>query len=192
MNSIHRWLCNSAAWKRTLEERIPWVLDGIELGHNVLEVGPGTGLTTNILRAYAPQITVLEIDRTLARLLRKRTPGAIRVVQGDATCMPFQDAQFSAVVSCTMLHHVPSKELQDQLLREVRRVLQPGGPFAGMDSLESFRMRLIHIRDTLVPVNPGTFRSRLEGAGFEQTSIEVSAKCFRFCAHAPHEQNLAA
>lgn len=163
------------------------MLHGLDLGWNVLEVGPGAGLTTSILKACASQLTVLEIDPSLARLLRARSSGAVRVVQGDATCMPFQDAQFSGVVSCTMLHHVQSRELQDQLLREVRRVLQPGGVFAGMDSLSSFRMRLIHIGDTLVPVDPGTFPSRLQGAGFDQACLEISAKCFRFSAHAPSE-----
>jgi ubiquinone/menaquinone biosynthesis C-methylase UbiE len=188
MNRIHRWLCNSAAWKRTLEQRIPWVLDGVDLGQNVLEVGPGGGLTTNILKAYAPRITVLEIDQELADQLQARTQSTVRVVRGDATSIPFLSAQFSGVVSCTMLHHLPSEELQDQLLREVRRVLQPGGVFVGMDSLTSFSMRLIHIRDTLVPVNPATFRSRLQGAGFDQTSLEISATCFRFCGRVPHEQ----
>jgi ubiquinone/menaquinone biosynthesis C-methylase UbiE len=99
--------------------------------------------------------------------------------------MPFQNSQFSGAVSFTMLHHVPSEELQDKLLREVRRVLMPGGVFAGMDSLQSFSMRLIHIRDTLVPVNPETFCSRLQAAGFHDVSLEIGAQCFRFSARAP-------
>jgi len=186
MNRIHRWLCRSAAWKRTLEQRIPWVLGDADLGQNVLEVGPGPGLTTDLLRSHVARIIALEIDPALARLLQVRSRDRnVRVVRGDATLMPFQNAQFSGAVSFTMLHHVPSEELQDKLLREVRRVLMPGGVFAGMDSLQSFSMRMIHVRDTLVLINPKTFCSRLQATGFHDVSLEIGARCFRFCARVP-------
>ena len=51
MNGLHRWLCLSALWKIALERKLlPWVLKGIDLGDNLLEVGPGPGLTTDFLR----------------------------------------------------------------------------------------------------------------------------------------------
>ena len=57
----------------------------------------------------------------------------VEVVETDATAMPFPDGSFSTVLSFTMLHHVPSVTLQDQLLAEAWRVLRPGGVFAGTD-----------------------------------------------------------
>jgi ubiquinone/menaquinone biosynthesis C-methylase UbiE len=75
--------------------------------------------------------------------------------------------------------------LQDKLLREVWRVLEPGGVFVGSDSLQSLFMRLIHIGDTLVPVNPDTFGLRLEGAGFEVLELEKNSDAFRFYARRP-------
>ena len=51
----------------------------------------------------------------------------VTVVAGDATSMPFPDGSFSGAVCFTMLHHVPSAELQDRLLTETYRVLRPGG-----------------------------------------------------------------
>jgi SAM-dependent methyltransferase len=99
--------------------------------------------------------------------------------------MPFADAEFSASVSLTMLHHLPSPELQDKLLREVWRVTQAGGFFAGADSLENFFMRLMHIGDTLVLVDPDTFGARLEAAGFEVLEIEKNRDAFRFLARRP-------
>ena len=84
-----------------------------------------------------------------------------------------------------MLHHVPSIGLQDRLLREVWRVLAPGGEFAGSDSRQSLLMRLIHIGDTLVLVDPKTFARRLEAAGFEVLKIEAKPKAFRFHARRP-------
>ena len=44
MNCLHRWLCRSALWRAALENRlIPWALDGVDLGNQVLELGPVPG-----------------------------------------------------------------------------------------------------------------------------------------------------
>ena len=138
MNRLHRWLCRSNRWRASLQQRVPWVVGDIELGPNVLELGPGPGLTTDLLRASYKRLTALEIDSKLAHELSSRLTGSnVRVVEGDATCMPFGEAEFSGVVSFTMLHHVPSSDLQDKLLREVWRVIEPGGLFVGSDSLQS-------------------------------------------------------
>jgi SAM-dependent methyltransferase len=184
MNGIHRWICRSAYWRKTLEETIlPWVLSGVELGEEVLEIGPGPGLTTDLLRPRIGRMTALEIDPGLACSLAARLHGSnVTVIRGDATAMPFEDVRFSGAVSFTMLHHVPSPALQDKLLREVRRVLRPGGTFAGVDSRQSLFMRLVHIRDTLVPVSPDTFGARLEAAGFQDVLIETNDRAFRFYA----------
>jgi SAM-dependent methyltransferase len=176
-------MCHSAYWQKTLEQRVPWVLSDADLGPRVLEPGPGPGLTTDLLRARVKHLTALELDGRMAESLRARLLGSnVEVISGDATAMPFPDRAFSGCASFTMLHHVPSRELQDKLLREVRRVLRPGGVFVGSDSLQSTFMRLIHIGDTLVPVDPDTFSSRLEAAGFEVLGVEKAASAFRFHA----------
>src|SRR5690242_16484341 len=113
MNRLHRWLCRSARWRRSLEQTvIPWVLNGVELGSDVLEVGPGPGLTTDLLRPVIPRLTAIEIDPALANSLKARLQGSnVSVIQGDATSMPFAGAHFSGAVCFTMLHHVPSPGL---------------------------------------------------------------------------------
>lgn len=189
MNRLHHWLCRSARWRKTLAERVPWVLANTDLGTNVLELGPGPGLTTDLLRFSAKHLTAVELDRRLADALRTRFSGSnVEVICGDATKMPFPDAQFTAGVSFTMLHHVPSVELQDHVLREIRRVLVPGGVFVGSDSMQSLFMRMIHIGDTLVPVNPERFGLRLEAAGFEDVAVEKNKGAFRFHARRPGHQ----
>ena len=151
-------------------------------------MGPGPGLTTDILRSRVARITALEIDPALASSLAARMSGSnVTVIQGDGGAMPFQDSEFSGAVCLTMLHHVPSPALQDKLLREVFRVLQPGGVLAGVDSRISNYMRLIHIFDTLVPIDPSTFPSRLEAAGFAEILIETNATRIRFRARKPGE-----
>lgn len=186
MNWIHRRMCRSAHWKRTLDKRLPWILEGARLGANVLEVGPGPGLTSDWLRTRVERLTALELDSALAESLRRRTLSTnTTVVTGDATAMPFPDAVFSGCASFTMLHHVPSPELQDAVLREIRRVLRPGGELAGSDSLPGAFMSLIHLGDTLVPVSPETLPARLLAAGFEVLRIENGRGFFRFHARRP-------
>jgi ubiquinone/menaquinone biosynthesis C-methylase UbiE len=184
VNWIHRRLCRSQSWRQSLENEIlPWVLSDVMLGMNVLEVGPGPGLTTDLLRQRTERLTAVEIDPELASKLERRMAGTnVSVTRGDATAMPFKEGSFSGAVAFTMLHHVPSAASQDRLLREVWRVLQPGGVFAGTDSLMSLRMRVIHIGDTLVPVDPERFAARLEAAGFTSARITKNNRRFRFVA----------
>jgi ubiquinone/menaquinone biosynthesis C-methylase UbiE len=186
MNWLHGWLCRSDRWRETVRQRVPWALAGADLGPDALELGPGFGLTTDLLHKLVSQLTTLEIDPALSNELKERFAGTnVAIVNGDASSMPFPDARFSGAVSFTMLHHVPSPALQDKVLREVCRVLKPGAIFAGSDSLQSWRMRLIHIGDTLVPVNPDTFAGRLQSAGFEALAVEKSSEAFRFLARRP-------
>jgi SAM-dependent methyltransferase len=186
MNRFHHWLCRSAKWRETIRQRVPWVLSSADLGPNVLELGPGPGFSTDIMRRSVERLVVIEVDAELAASLSSRLRGSnVQVVAGDATALPFRDAQFSGVVSFTMLHHVPSAELQDRLLRQVWRVLRPGGVFVGSDSLQSWLMRVIHIGDTLVPVDPNSFGARLEAAGFRVVEMEKNSSAFRFHAQRP-------
>jgi ubiquinone/menaquinone biosynthesis C-methylase UbiE len=100
--------------------------------------------------------------------------------------MPFANNRFSGVACFTMLHHVPSSEQQDRLMAEVSRVLRPGGMFAGTDSLGTGRVfKLLHIRDTLVPVGPSELPTRLEQAGFIEPRIDTAGSSFRFRARKP-------
>jgi SAM-dependent methyltransferase len=186
MNRLHHWLCRSARWERKIEQRVRWVMDGTDLGNRVLELGPGPGLSTDLLRDKTQSLTAIELDARLAERLRTRLLGSnVQVVSGDATTMPFAEGQFSGSACFTMLHHVPSAELQDKVLHEVCRVLKPGGMFVGSDSLQSWFMRVIHIGDTLVPIDPDTFGTRLMTAGFEVLDIQKNAEAFRFRARRP-------
>jgi SAM-dependent methyltransferase len=186
VNRLHQWLCRSARWRSTIAERLPWAIGDTDLGPHVLEIGPGPGLTTDLLRTSVHRLTALEVDATLASSLSSRLQGSnVQVIEGDATEMPFGEAEFSGAVSFTMLHHVPSQELQNKVLAEVLRVLKPGGFFVGSDSLQNWFMKIIHIGDTLVPVNPDTLGARLESAGFEVLEVRRNPQAFRFRARRP-------
>ena len=191
MNQAHLDLLASDDWRQVLQDMIvPYAFDArspADLGDDVLEAGPGPGLTTDLLSPQVPAFTAVELDPALASALRERyvdTP-SVTVVEGDATAMPFEEEQFSGAVSFTMLHHVPSAALQDRLLREVRRVLRPGGVFAGSDSRTSPVFRLAHVADTMVLVDPETMSERLSDAGFTAVDVQVAKGAFRFRATVP-------
>ena len=184
MNRAHGVVCSSGWWARTVErELLPWGLAGVELGDDVLEIGPGFGATTSVLAERAPALSVLELEPRYCARLRRELGDRVEVVQGDATAMPFPDGRFSAVLAFTMLHHLPSRELQDRLLAEVSRVLRAGGVFAGTDSIGTGPLfRVLHLRDTLVPVTPEELPARLRGAGLADPCVERGGRSFRFRA----------
>jgi hypothetical protein len=68
---------------------------------------------------------------------------------------------------------------------EVRRVLQPGRVFVGMDAVDTWSLRLMHWGDTLVPIDPRHLAPRLQRAGFEDAVIETERRAFRFSARRP-------
>ena len=187
MNLLHRWLCSSARWKTVVETYIlPWTLEGVDLGTDVLEVGPGPGVSTDLLYPRVQRLTCVECDPAYANKLRHRLGGAARVLCEDATAMSLPGESFDGAVCFTMLHHVPSAALQDRLLREVARLLRPGGVFAGTDSLYSHSFRLLHLFDTMVVVDPDAFPARLKAAGFTDVQVDVMKPyAFRFRAHKP-------
>ncbi|RSM42060.1 class I SAM-dependent methyltransferase [Amycolatopsis balhimycina DSM 5908] len=176
MNLIHRKLCSSAKWASMVADVLPAWVAKHDLGDDVLEIGPGFGATTKVLLDVVPKLTVLEIDPASTELLRAQFGGRADVHEGSGAEMPFPDGRFSAVVCFTMLHHVPTAELQDAIFAEAARVLRPGGRFCGTDSRLSFRFRLLHIGDTMNVVDAGDLPARLEKAGFEQVKVTARPK----------------
>ncbi len=187
MNWAHAVVCSSGWWARTVErELLPWGLAGVDLGEDALEIGPGFGATTRVLARRPGSLTAVELSDSYCERLRRKLGDGVEVVHGDATAMPFADGRFSSVVCFTMLHHVPSPERQSRLLTEVSRVLRAGGVFAGTDSLGTGRFfRLLHVRDTLVPVVPDELPARLQGAGLIEPRVDRGGRSFRFRARKP-------
>jgi ubiquinone/menaquinone biosynthesis C-methylase UbiE len=194
VNRAHALICSSGWWARAVErELLPWGLADVELGDEVLEIGPGFGATTRVLARREGSLSVLELERGYCEKLRRVLGERVRVVQGDASQMPFADESFSAVVSFTMLHHLPSRELQHRLIAEAARVLLPGGVFAGTDSLATGMLfKLLHVADTLVPVTPDELPARLLHAGLVEPQVSRGGRSFRFRARKPLARAAAA
>jgi SAM-dependent methyltransferase len=174
VNRAHLELLASPQWRRYLEvDVIPWVRAQADLGGDVLEVGPGPGLTTDLLRHQGGHVVAVESDPVLAAELAQRLDGtSVDVVCGDAT-EPFPWAERFDVATCfTMLHHVPTPARQDALFAEVCRTVRPGGVFVGIDSSDAPELRALHVDDVFVPIDASTLGARLESAGFDRAVVE--------------------
>jgi SAM-dependent methyltransferase len=103
-------------------------------GEVTLDLGCGTGAEIEQILALRRGITVVGLDRSEAmlrkagtRLSRHIKRGAVTLVTGDAgERLPFPSNSFNAVFSAELLECVPPAK-QVGLLREIRRVLKPGG-----------------------------------------------------------------
>ena len=106
-------------------EAIPSLLDaaGVAHGSRVLDVGTGPGLVAAAAVARGAAVTGIDFCEAMLTEARRRYP-AIDFRQGSADALPFADAAFDAVVSNLVVHHLGRPE---QALREVYRVLCPGG-----------------------------------------------------------------
>ena len=90
----------------------------------ILEVGCGPGALAGALHRWYPsaEIVGLDRDREFIRFARAHEPG-VTFLEGDATALPFPEAEFDVTISNTVQEHVePSAFFGEQ-----RRVLKPGG-----------------------------------------------------------------
>jgi len=146
----------------------------------VLEIGAGTGIN---LALYGPELetlTVTEPERPMLKRLeqhvQERTPSAL-VLRAPAEDLPFEDASFDTAVSTLVLCGVDD---QPRALRELRRVLRPGGQLLFIEHVRSDDPSLARLQDRMngfnrflvgCECNRPTL-STIASAGFEVTRVE--------------------
>ncbi|HXW34418.1 MAG TPA: class I SAM-dependent methyltransferase [Acidimicrobiales bacterium] len=184
MNEGHLEFLASAEWAQMLQTDLwPWVESVGDLGDDVVEIGPGPGLTTDLLRGRVAHVTAVEVDEALAAALKRRLSGTnVSVVSADATRANLPSNRFSAATCFSMLHHMAAPKDQDALFEVLHRALRPGGIFVGADAIDIEPIRAGHIDDTFTPVPPETLPERLAKAGFGETEMDVGDYQFRFVA----------
>lgn len=147
MSNIEAAFCRSAPWRGFAGRVIlPWALRDADIGHEVLEIGGGSGAMAFELLKREPDIrlTLTDLDPAMVGAAGSRlAPFGDRAtaVEADATALDFPDDSFDTVCTWLMLHHTIH---WPEVLAEIRRVLRPGGSLVGYDLTNSGVSRLVH------------------------------------------------
>lgn len=113
----------------------------------VLEVGSGTGLNLSHYGGEVEHLTLTEPDPSMVRRLRRAVehhPGSTTVLRAPAEQLPFNDGAFDTVVCTLVLCGVDD---QQQAVREIRRVLRPGGQLLFLEHMRSEDERHARMQD---------------------------------------------
>ncbi len=186
MNTDHEVLCSGPEWAELLRaDVLEPLVSGLDLGTEMLELGPGPGAATRWLRDRVSRLVVLELDPgAAARLAAEHDGGNVEVVIGDCVHAPFPDSSFDSVGAFTMLHHLPTTSMQYATLAEALRVLRPGGLLVGSDSLASPALHAFHVDDTYNPIDPARLLVLLQTLGYDRIGLSVGDD-LRFVARKP-------
>jgi ubiquinone/menaquinone biosynthesis C-methylase UbiE len=136
LNAVEKALMNNpvrAAVQRGYEAPMLARLGGLCQGQNVLEVGCGRGVGTELVFDHfqAREVVAFDLDPDMVasarrRLVRFSDAGRLTLGVGDLTRIDAADSSFDAVFDFGVVHHVPDWR---RALAEVARVLRPGGRF---------------------------------------------------------------
>ena len=134
------------------------------------------------------QLTMTDLDADMIRAARSTLSGHsnVTVHTADVTNLPFEDESFDIVTSYLMLHHVIAWE---DALREIVRVLRPGGAFIGYDLTKTRLAGAIHKADGSPHriIAPEELTVGLQNAGFVDVDVRptMAAHVMRFQAVTP-------
>lgn len=140
MSRVEALLLRSGPWRAFATNVVlPWALGQERLGGTALEVGSGSGAMAGAMLNRFPQLHVTATDYDPGMVLaagRRLAPfgDRVSVAQADASDLAFDDGTFDVALSFLMLHHVGGWE---RALRELVRVVRPGGRVIGCDVIRS-------------------------------------------------------
>jgi len=146
-------------------------------GGHALEVGCGRGVGAELIfeRFGAGRLDAFDLDPRMVALAARRLErfgDRVRVRVGDVTAIDAPDAHFDAVFDFGIVHHVPDWRAA---LREIHRVLKPGGRLYAEEVLERF---ILHPLWRRLLDHPEI--DRFDAAGFaealEQAGLQLAAR----------------
>ncbi len=114
-------------------EHVPW-----QGGEQVLDVGCGTGVYLPYYRRYTPHMTALDLSPEMVVQVRAQWPD-VDVLVANAMHLPFPSASFDVAFANHVLFFVPDI---NRALREIHRILRPGGWFVAATNAQKALHRL--------------------------------------------------
>ncbi len=100
----------------------------IKEGDRILDEGCGNGRALEMMKDLKVEYIGIDFSEKLLEIARKKYPD-FKFVKGNIVNLPFPDNYFDIVFSIAVLHHIPSEELREKMISEVKRVLKPRGKF---------------------------------------------------------------
>lgn len=173
LNGLEFALMNNAlraASQRRIETPLLMGPRGSLAGKRVLEIGCGRGVGIEILLSLgAEHVTGFDLDPMMVALATQRLAkygDHARVFVGDAEAIDALDSSFDAVIDYGVIHHIPHWQ---EALREIARVLKPGGMFYFEDLLKGllapWPVQVLFDHPQATQFYGREFRSELETAG---------------------------
>ena len=125
-DTVVRLTTREKAFKKALVEHV-----NVKNEQRALDLACGTGTLTNLLKVSAPEAEIIGIDGDprilgLAKEKARKAGLDIQFNEGMSFDLPYADCSFERVVSSLFFHHL-TRENKLKTLREVKRVLKPGG-----------------------------------------------------------------
>lgn len=157
---------------------------GIAPQMDVLDLGCGTGTLLLALKRMVPEARVhgVDVDPEILAIARDKIDRAgldVALHQGGAGGLPFPSARFDRVLTSLVLHHLTTEEKRSAL-RDVRRVLRPGGelhvadfgrPQNALMGLLSYGVQLFDGADRLAVNLEGRLPELVREAGFDSIAL---------------------
>lgn len=170
-----------AGWSQTgLSRRLALVLrlasDTLKPASDILDLGAGPGTYTRSLKSLGHSCLGLDYSRKVLGVAKAKDPHGV-YIQGEAYHLPFTAGAFGAIVCVGVLQSLQS---MDEALREMDRVLKPGGLLFldGLNSLfwlhlfRSWKESFKGLEKRMNYYNPFVLIRDIEGMGFENARVD--------------------
>ena len=147
-------------------------------GDKVLDVGCGTGALLQALSLSFPGVVLAGVDLSSEMLgvARSKIASSVKLRQGRAESLPFESKAFDIVVSTSILHYL---RVPDDALREMKRVLKPGGQVIVSDWCDDYlacrlcdRFLRLFNRAHFKTYDSAECVELMKAAGFESIDVE--------------------
>ena len=153
-----------------------WGLSLVEIhdGWSMLDIGCGGGATLKRLlkRSKGAQVYGIDISAESVAKAKKVNAGVLDkqvfVIRGSAEKLPYEDNKFDLVTAVETVYFWPDLP---SCLKEVRRVVKPGGRFAIMVEVLESDSVWTDVVDGMTAYSPEQLKEMLEGAGFVKTEL---------------------